>query len=58
VRKRLGVSYSDLVRIAGKTGNSLAAINKEVELERAQSNPNQGSAVAPNVEPTAGPTAI
>jgi len=36
VRKLLGVSDSDLVRLVGKIGNSLAAISKEVELERAQ----------------------
>lgn len=36
VRKRLGVSDSDLIRLVGKLGNSLAAISKEVELERAQ----------------------
>ena len=35
VRKRLGVSDSDLARIVAKTGNSLAAISKEVEFERA-----------------------
>ncbi len=36
VRKRLGLSYSDLLRIVGKMGNSLASISKEVELERLQ----------------------
>lgn len=35
VRKRLGISDSDLIRIVGKTGNSLAAISKEVEFEGA-----------------------
>src|SRR5437762_6023067 len=34
VRKRLRLSASDLVRIAGKSGNSLATIEKEAELER------------------------
>jgi hypothetical protein len=34
VRKRLGISDPDLVRIVDKIGNSLAAIQKEVELER------------------------
>lgn len=34
VRKRLGVSATDLTRIVDKIGNSLAAIQKEVELER------------------------
>ncbi|APO55889.1 hypothetical protein ACVI1J_005885 [Bradyrhizobium diazoefficiens] len=34
VRKRLGISAPDLVRIVDKMGNSLAAIQKEVELER------------------------
>jgi hypothetical protein len=34
VRKHLGVSDTDLARIVDKIGNSLAAIQKEVELER------------------------
>ncbi|WP_409187684.1 hypothetical protein [Bradyrhizobium sp. RDM4] len=34
VRKRLGLSDTDLVRIVDKIGNSLAAIQKEVDLER------------------------
>jgi Protein of unknown function (DUF3606) len=34
VRKRFGVSDADLARIVDKIGNSLAAIQKEVELER------------------------
>jgi hypothetical protein len=34
VRKRLGISGADLIRIANKVGTSLSAINKEVELER------------------------
>lgn len=34
IRRRLGVSDADLVRIVDKIGNSLAGIQKEVELER------------------------
>jgi hypothetical protein len=34
VRRRLRISNADLVRIVDKIGNSLAAIEKEVELER------------------------
>lgn len=34
VRKRLGVSPTDLARIVEKIGNSLAAIEKEIEIER------------------------
>ncbi|MEY9883455.1 DNA-binding XRE family transcriptional regulator [Bradyrhizobium sp. USDA 328] len=34
VRRRLGISDTDLARIVDKIGNSLAAIEKEVELER------------------------
>ncbi|MDA9464822.1 DUF3606 domain-containing protein [Bradyrhizobium sp. CCBAU 53415] len=35
VRRRLGVAEADLARIVSKIGNSLAAIQKEVELEKA-----------------------
>ncbi len=34
VRRRLGISNADLVRIVNKVGNALAAISKEVELEK------------------------
>ena len=34
VRRRLRISDTDLIRIVDKIGNSLAAIEKEVELER------------------------
>ncbi|MCA1391319.1 hypothetical protein I6F20_19800 [Bradyrhizobium sp. IC3123] len=34
VRRRLRISNADLVRIVDKIGNSLAAIEKEVELEK------------------------
>ncbi|MCA1434929.1 hypothetical protein I6F33_18395 [Bradyrhizobium sp. BRP20] len=34
VRRRLRISNADLVRIVEKIGNSLAAIEKEVELEK------------------------
>lgn len=33
--KRLGISNADLRRIIEKSGNAIAAITKEVELERA-----------------------
>jgi DNA-binding XRE family transcriptional regulator len=33
VRKRLRITHADLVRIVDKIGNSLSAIEKEVELE-------------------------
>jgi DNA-binding XRE family transcriptional regulator len=33
VRKRLRITRADLVRIVDKTGNSLSAIEKEVEFE-------------------------
>ena len=35
VRKRFGISDADLIRIANKVGNSITAIRKEVQLERA-----------------------
>ena len=35
LKRRLGVSAADLRRIVEKAGNSIAAITKEVELERA-----------------------
>jgi hypothetical protein len=35
VRKRLSISNDDLVRMVAKIGNSIAAISKEVQLERA-----------------------
>ena len=35
VRKRLGVTNDDLLRIAAKMGNSIAAISKEIEVKRA-----------------------
>ncbi|MDA9497560.1 hypothetical protein [Bradyrhizobium sp. CCBAU 11357] len=34
VRRRLRISNADLVRIVDKIGNSLTAIEKEVELEK------------------------
>lgn len=34
VRRRLRISDADLIRIVDKIGNSLAAIEKEVELEK------------------------
>ena len=35
LKRRLGVSAADLRRIIEKAGNSIAAITKEVELEKA-----------------------
>ena len=35
VRKRLSISNDDLARIVAKIGNSIAAISKEVQLEKA-----------------------
>jgi uncharacterized protein YehS (DUF1456 family) len=34
VRKRLSISNDDLIRIVAKIGNSIAAITKEVQLEK------------------------
>jgi hypothetical protein len=34
-KKRLGISVDDLHRLVGKIGNSIAAISKEVELQKA-----------------------
>lgn len=34
VRKRLGISNGDLVRIVDRIGNSISAIQKEVEFEK------------------------
>ncbi|MDE5462241.1 hypothetical protein [Bradyrhizobium sp. CSS354] len=34
VRKRLRITHADLVKIVDKIGNSLSAIEKEVELEK------------------------
>ncbi|MGY3037705.1 transposase [Bradyrhizobium sp. USDA 4354] len=34
VRRRLRISNTDLVRLVDKIGNSLAAIEKEVEIEK------------------------
>ena len=34
LRKHLGITDADLVRIVGKIGTSLAAIGKEVQLEK------------------------
>ena len=35
LKKRLGVSAEDLLRIVEKVGNSIAAVSKEVELQKA-----------------------
>jgi Protein of unknown function (DUF3606) len=33
--RRLGITVDDLQRVAGKVGNSIAAVSKEIELRRA-----------------------
>jgi hypothetical protein len=33
--KRLGISAEDLQRMIGKVGNSIAAVSKEIELQKA-----------------------
>jgi hypothetical protein len=35
--KRLGITADDLRRMAGKVGNSIAAVSKEIELRKAPS---------------------
>jgi hypothetical protein len=40
--KRLGISEENLRRIIEKSGNSIAAIVKEVELERFSARPKKG----------------
>jgi hypothetical protein len=35
LKKRLGVSADDLLRTVDKVGNSIAAVSKEVELQKA-----------------------
>ena len=37
--RRLRVSVGELRAVAGKVGNSVAAVTKEIELERASSQP-------------------
>jgi hypothetical protein len=39
LKKRLGVSADDLLRVAEKVGNSIAAVSKEIELQKASSSP-------------------
>ena len=39
LKKRLGISDDDLRRIVAKVGNSIATVSKEVELEKANSQP-------------------
>lgn len=39
VKKRLGLSDTELTEIVGKSGNSLSAISKEVALQRAHDLP-------------------
>jgi hypothetical protein len=41
--KRLGISEDDLRRIIERSGNSIAAITKEVELERLSARSNSDS---------------
>jgi hypothetical protein len=46
LKRRLGVSGADLRRIIEKTGNSIAAITKEVELEKNVALTNANSATS------------
>lgn len=46
VTKRLGISPTDLQRIIETSGNSIAAIAKEVELERAALSASQGASTS------------
>jgi uncharacterized protein DUF3606 len=39
LKKRLGVSGAELARVVEKAGNSIAAITKEVELEKTHEAP-------------------
>jgi hypothetical protein len=36
LKKRLGISVKDLRGVVGKVGNSIAAISKEIELQKMQ----------------------
>lgn len=47
LKRRLGVSEADLRRIVGKIGNSIAAITKEVELEKTAALASTDSATSP-----------
>jgi hypothetical protein len=50
VRRRLRISDADLIRIVDKIGNSLTAIEKEVELEKLaldEQGSNKGGLAAP-----------
>src|SRR5882757_6169045 len=49
VRKRLGISASDLARIVDRMGNSLATIEREVELERAAARDERTRRANPNL---------
>ena len=46
LKRRLGVSGADLRRIIEKTGNSIAAVTKEVELEKKVAQATTGTAAS------------
>jgi hypothetical protein len=41
--RRLGISVSDLHRVVGKVGNSIAALSKEIEVEKTLAASNAGA---------------
>ena len=45
--KRLGVSGAELARVVEKAGNSIAAITKEVELEKTHDAPTNTDSATP-----------
>jgi uncharacterized protein YjcR len=47
-KRRLGISTDDLQRVVEKVGESISAVNKEIELERAPANTVQGMAKRPS----------
>ncbi|MBV8701468.1 MAG: DUF3606 domain-containing protein [Bradyrhizobium sp.] len=47
LKKRLGLSETELTRIVDKTGNSIAAIAKEAALQRAKELPEPAAPVPP-----------
>jgi hypothetical protein len=47
LKRRLGVSGADLARVVEKAGNSIAAITKEVELEKTHDAPTNTDSATP-----------
>jgi hypothetical protein len=47
-KRRLGISTDDLQRVVEKVGESISAVNKVIELERAPANTVQGMAKRPS----------